>query len=111
MENVTRGSLYMVTLSDGVEAPILIVSRDTLNRGSEYVLIAPVVERSRVTPTQLPSHVVVSGTSTKLDDEWVILCELIRPVNKEHLQRLLGQIPPKLQSKADNSLETVLALD
>ncbi len=111
MENVTRGSLYMVTLSDGAEAPVLIVSRDTLNQGSEYVLVAPVVERSRVTPTHLPSHVVVAGTSAELDDEWVILCELVRPVNKEHLQRLLGQIPPKLQSKVDNSLQIVLALD
>lgn len=111
MENVTRGSLYMVTLSDGVEAPILIVSRDSLNQVSEYVLVAPVVEKSRVTPTDLPSHVVVSGTSAELDDERVILCELIRPVNKEHLQRLLGKLPPDLQSKVDYSLKIVLALD
>ena len=111
MENVTRGSVYMVTLSDGVEAPVLIVGRNTLTRGSEYVLVAPIVERSRVISTHLPSHVVVSGTSAELDDEWVIICELIRPVNKEHLQRLMGQIPPELQSKVDNSLQIVLALD
>jgi mRNA-degrading endonuclease toxin of MazEF toxin-antitoxin module len=111
MENVTRGSVYMVTLSDGVDAPVLIVGRNALNQGSEYVLVAPIVERSRVTPTYLPSHVVVSGTSVALDDAWVIVCESIRPINKEHLQRLVGQIPPNLQSKVDSSLQIVLALD
>jgi mRNA-degrading endonuclease toxin of MazEF toxin-antitoxin module len=92
MPNVTRGSLYLVKLSNGARTPVLVVSRNALHQESDFALVA-------------------SGTGTDLDDEGVILCELIRPVNKQHFHTLIGQIQENLQSKVDNSLQVVLALD
>jgi mRNA interferase MazF len=111
MPNVTRGSLYLVKLSNGARTPVLVVSRNALHQESDFALVAPVAKKSAVGATLLPSHVVVSGTGTDLDDEGVILCELIRPVNKQHFHTLIGQIQENLQSKVDNSLQVVLALD
>ncbi len=63
---------------------VLVVGRNSLNQGSEYVLIAPLIERSRVPHTDLPSHVMLTGVDDELDGEWVILCELLRSL-KERL--------------------------
>jgi mRNA-degrading endonuclease toxin of MazEF toxin-antitoxin module len=89
---------------------MLVVGRDALTEASDFVLVAPLVERSRVPATPLPCHVVVLDTGSELD-EWVVLCEAVRPVNKAHLGRLVAGISSQLQSKVNSSLQIALALD
>lgn len=111
MVTVTRGSIHVLAIPSTAEMFVLIVGRNALTQGSDYVLVAPLVERSRVPETPLPCHVVVLDTGSKLDEKWVILCESIRPVNKAHLKSLVANIPSHLQAKVNSSLQTVLALD
>jgi mRNA-degrading endonuclease toxin of MazEF toxin-antitoxin module len=111
MENIQRGGIYRVELTTGMTASVLVVGRDALNQASDYVLIAPLVEIARVEHSPLPCHVVVSGVSPELDNEWVIVCEFVRPIHKAHLQSLVGQTPPHTQAKVNNALQIVFALD
>jgi mRNA interferase MazF len=111
MANVTRGSIYTLALPDSGETLVLVVGRDALTQGNDYVLVAPLVEKSRVPETLLPCHVFVLDTGSELDEKWVILCESIRPVNKARLHKLIASIPSHRQSKVNNSLQIVLALD
>jgi mRNA-degrading endonuclease toxin of MazEF toxin-antitoxin module len=111
MATVTRGSIHVLALPGTAEMLVLIVGRDALTQGSDYVLVAPLVEISRMPQIPLPCHVVVLDTGSELDEKWVILCESIRPVNKAHLRSLVANIPSQLQEKVNNSLQTVLALD
>ena len=111
MATVTRGSIHTLALPGSAETLVLVVGRNTLTQGSDYVLVAPLVERSRVPATPLPCHVVVLDTGSELDENWVVLCESIRPVNKAHLGRLIASISSQLQSKVNSALQTALALD
>jgi mRNA-degrading endonuclease toxin of MazEF toxin-antitoxin module len=90
---------------------VLVVGRNALTQGSNYVLLAPLVERSRVPATPLPCRVVVLDIVSDLDENWVILCESIRPVDKARIGRLIASISSQLQSKVNHSLQTALALD
>jgi mRNA-degrading endonuclease toxin of MazEF toxin-antitoxin module len=110
MATVTRGSIYTFALPDSGQTLVLVVGRDSLTQGNDYVLVAPLVEKSRVPETLLPCHVVLDSGS-ELDGEWVILCETIRPVNKANLNKFVAKISSHCQSKVNNSLQIVLALD
>ena len=51
---------------------MLVVGRNALTEASDFVLVAPLVERSRVPATPLPCHVVILDTGSELD-KWVVM--------------------------------------
>lgn len=98
-QEIRRGQVWDARL-DPVEGseqagtrPVLVVSRDAINRSSTVVVVVPITERENKRRLY-PSHVVVSPPEGGLDVESVILCEQIRAISIKRLLRLRGEVQP-----------------
>jgi mRNA interferase MazF len=112
---VTRGDVYWAKLdpSEGSEQagtrPVIIVSRDAINRGSPVVVIVPVTSRSNKThiyPSQVEIAIGVGG----LRANSVALCEQVRAIAKTRLERQLGRLPSNVVSQISAALKIALDL-
>ena len=109
-----RGDVYLATLdpTEGAEQagtrPVVIVSRNALNRHSPVVVIVPFTDR-RHKRQLFPSQVEVKAGEGRLRKDSVALCEQIRAISKMRLKSHWGQLSPGKMSEIDAAL--LIALD
>ena len=111
-----RGDVYQANLdpTEGSEQagkrPVLIVSRDGINRSSPVVIIVPLTKflaRKKI----YPSHYIVKASSDNgLNTDSIVKCEQIRAIAKSRLSSKLGKINAEDLAKIDRALKIVLSL-
>lgn len=111
-----RGDIYQADLDptqDSEQAgrrPIVIVSRNGINRSSPVVVVVPI---TKFTPEKkiYPSHHLVKSTDGNgLTQDSMIKCEQIRAIAKSRLSRKWGSLSEDDLAKVDAALKIVLSL-
>ena len=111
-----RGEIYQADLDptqDSEQAgkrPVLIVSRDGINRSSPVIVIVPI---TKFTPKKkiYPSHHLVRASGGNgLTQDSIIKCEQIRAISKSRLSRKRGKLNKEDLVKVEAALKIVLAL-
>jgi mRNA interferase MazF len=110
-----RGEIYLVDLNpvkghvQGGHRPAVIIQNDTGNRYSSTTIIAPLTTsfRERVYPTE----VRVPAGEGGLHEPSSILLNQIKAVDKDRLERLIGQLGASRMGQVDQALKLSLGLD
>ena len=111
---VKRGELYYADLSpvvgseQGGMRPVLIIQNDTGNRHSPTVIAAAIT--SQTGKAKLPTHIRLSGQSTGLNRDSIILLEQIRTLDKSRLRQRMGRLDEQTMSAVDNALAVSMGL-
>ena len=94
---VQRGEVHFANLrptqgaeQDGVR-PVVIVSRDAINRSSPVVIIVPFTDAANKTKVY-PSHVRFKAGTAGLTMDSIAICEQIRAISKTRLTQRLGSL-------------------
>jgi mRNA interferase MazF len=110
-----RGDVYEASL-DPVEGseqagfrPVLIVSRDAINKNSPVVIAIPLTGLEHC-PHIYPSQVLIRGGVGGLAKDSVALGEQVRAISKKRLCRHMGHIPPGLMTQVSVALKIALDL-
>lgn len=112
---IRRGDVYVARLNPAEgseqagERPVVVVSRDAINRSSPVVVIVPVTDRANKTRIY-PSHVILKAGEGGLPIESVALTEQVRAVNTTRLVRHLGQLAPQSITAIGAALKIALDL-
>ena len=110
-----RGDVFQASLDParGSEQaglrPVVIVSRDAINRSSPVVIVIPLtgVEHcARVYPSQV---LIRSGTAGLTKDS-VALGEQVRAITQKRLSKYLGHLPPEVMTQISVALKVALDL-
>ena len=111
-----RGDVYQANLDptqDSEQAgkrPVLIVSRDGINRSSPVVVIVPI---TKFTPNKriYPSQCLVKADSKNgLTQDSIVKCEQIRAISKSRLSRKRGSLKRESMNEVEKALKIVLSL-
>ena len=111
---VKRGDIYFADLSpvvgseQGGMRPVLIVQNDMGNRHSPTVIAAAIT--SQTGKAKLPTHIQLTGRSTGLNRDSVILLEQIRTIDKSRLRERMGKLDKGTMSAVDNALAVSFGL-
>ncbi len=112
---VQRGDVYRADLNptqgseqDGVR-PVLIVSRDAINKSSPVVVIVPFTDAANKTKTY-PSHVRFKAGTAGLTMDSVAICEQVRAINKTRLRASLGSLSRIEMTSIEAALKIALDL-
>ena len=113
---MNRGDIYRADLdpTEGSEQsgqrPVIIVSRDGINRSSPVVVIVPLTKflaKKKIYPSH---HLVKANSDNGLDVDSIAKCEQIRAIAKSRLSRKLGNLGAEDLIKIDSALKIVLNL-
>lgn len=111
-----RGDVYQANLdpTEGSEQagkrPVLIVSRDGINRSSPVIVIVPLTKflsRKKIYPSH---HLLKASAENGLKTDSIVKCEQIRAIAKSRLSNKLGKVNTKDLEKIDRTLKIVLSL-
>jgi len=111
-----RGEVYLYPLGqrDGAGheplVPVVVLTRDAINRYGPVVVVAPVVECSPA-PRPYPSDVVVHAPEGGLTTDGLILTMQLRAVPRHKLNHLLGVLSPAVVAQIDSALRITLDLE
>ena len=112
---VHRGEVFYADLSpvvgseQGGVRPVLIVQNEIGNRHSPTVIAAAIT--SRLDKARLPTHINIRAADTGLAKDSVVLLEQIFTIDKERIQRLLGQTTPDEMYQINEALMNSLDLN
>jgi mRNA interferase MazF len=108
-----RGEIWVVELSPtrGREQagtrPALIVSADPLNHGpAQLVVVVPLTSTHR----GIPLHVQIDPPNGGVNETSYAMCEAIRSVSKQRLQRRWGKVDAPTMDVVDDRLRIALNL-
>jgi mRNA interferase MazF len=110
-----RGDVYWVRLDpieDSEQAgtrPVVVVSRDAINRYSPVVVICPFADASHVT-RRYPSDVRVAAPEGGLSKDSVVLTGQVRAVGKHRFGGYMGRLGAETMQKIDQALKITLDL-
>ena len=111
-----RGDIYQADLDptkDSEQAgnrPVVIVSRDGINRSSPVVVIVPITKytsRKKIYPSH---HLATATDENGLKQDSIIKCEQIRAIPKSRLSRKWGSLSAEDLRQVDAALKIVLSL-
>jgi mRNA interferase MazF len=109
---VQRGEVYLAELKpvrgseqDGCR-PVLIVSRDAINRYSSIVIAVPFTDKKKT----YPSHVSFARDQGGLTMDSIALCEQVRAISLDRLVKKLGQIDRASMANIEAALKISLDL-
>ena len=112
---VQRGEVYRANLhptegaeQDGVR-PVLIVSRDAINRSSPVVIIVPLTDAANKTKVY-PSHVRFKAGTAGLSMDSIAVCEQIRAISKTRLKQRLGNLSRSDMTAIEAAMKITLDL-
>jgi mRNA interferase MazF len=112
---VQRGDVYRANLTptegpeqDGVR-PVLIVSRDAINRSSPLVVVIPLTDAANKTKIY-PSHVRFKAGTAGLTMDSVALCEQVRAISKTRLKQKMGTLTRPEMTSVEAALKITLDL-
>ncbi len=116
-----RGAVYLVSQSSAADReaallrPVVLVSRDAINRHSAVVLVCPLVDardpRTGEPFTLYPSDVAVRAPEGGLTTDSVVLTGQLRAVARTQLVRQLGELSSELMQQVDQALRITLDLE
>lgn len=112
---VLRGDVFMANLdpSEGSEQggtrPVVVVSRDAINKFSPVVVIASITNAANKKKIY-PSHVKVPAGMGGLSIDSIVICEQVRAINKTRLQRQLGKFDKATMTSIEAALKITLDL-
>ncbi len=110
-----KGDVYLAALdpSQGSEQPgarpVIIVSRDVINKISPVVIVVPLTSRANKKKL-VPSHVEIKMGDGGLPADSVALCEQVRAISTTRLIKLLGHLTEFSISQINASLKIALDL-
>lgn len=113
-DTLNRGDVYLARHNpvEGSEQggirPIVIVSRDSLNRSRGHVLTVPFTRT--VLPRPLSTHVTVEARSGGLRTTSVARAEHCRVLAKSRLLEFWGSLDAQTMSRIDDALRVALNL-
>jgi mRNA interferase MazF len=90
--------------------PVVLVSREAINRHSAVVLVCPLVEAASV-HRLYPSDVAVEAPEGGLTTDSVALTGQLRAVARTQLVRHLGELSVELMHRVDQALRITLDLE
>lgn len=110
-----RGELFMANLepSEGSEQggtrPVVVVSRDALNRFSPVVVICSITDANNKKKIY-PSHVKVPAGAGGLRLDSIVICEQVRAISKTRLKEPLGKFDKSVMTSIEAALKITLDL-
>jgi mRNA interferase MazF len=110
-----RGDVFKANLdpSEGSEQggtrPVVVVSRDALNRFSPIVVIASITDAANKKKIY-PSHVKVPCGVGGLIKDSIVICEQVRAINKSRLREMLGKFDKATMTQIEAALKITLDL-
>ena len=112
---VQRGDVFRANLhptegaeQDGVR-PVLVISRDAINKSSPVVIIVPLTDAANKTRTY-PSHVAFKAGTAGLTIDSIAMCEQVRAISKTRLKSKLGNINRAEMASVEAALRITLDL-
>jgi mRNA interferase MazF len=113
LPNILYGDIWFTDLDPTVgheqagQRPVLVVSPDQFNQSSlRLVLVLPITTNLR----PLPSHALISPPEGGLKRPSMILCEAIRSISHDRLQRRLGIAAPATMAAVQDRLRILMNL-
>lgn len=110
-----RGDVFEARLSptEGSEQsgvrPVVIVSRDAINKNSPIIVIAPLTKAINV-KRSYPNNVTISTNEAGLSFESVLLGGQVRAISKSRLLSKRGSLTLDTLKQVDNALRITLDL-
>jgi mRNA interferase MazF len=111
-----RGDIYQADLDPTKESeqagqrPVVIVSRNGINRSSPVIVVVPVTKFSPKKKIYPSHHLVTATDSNGLDLDSIVKCEQIRAIAKSRLSFKRGSLNEEDLAKIDAALKIVLSL-
>jgi mRNA interferase MazF len=115
MPPASRGDVFMANLApvegseQGGTRPVVVVSRDALNKVSPVVVICSITDAANKKKIY-PSHVRVRAGSGGLTMESVVVCEQIRAISQTRLQRQMGSFDRTIMTSIEAAIKITLDL-
>jgi mRNA interferase MazF len=109
-----RGDVFMANLEpaegseQGGTRPVVVVSRDALNRFSPVVVICSITDAAN--KKIYPSHVRVAAGVGGLTLDSIVICEQVRAISKTRLKRPLGKFDKRVLTSIEAALKIALDL-
>ena len=110
-----RGEIYFADLDphygseQGGKRPVIVIQNNTGNKFSPTVIVAAVTSKVSKKPNQ-PTHVLIEQNPA-FSRPSVVLLEQIFTIDKERIQRLLGQTTPDEMHQINEALMNSLDLN
>lgn len=110
-----RGEIYFADLDphygseQGGKRPVIVIQNNTGNKFAPTVIVAAVTSKVSKKPNQ-PTHVLIEQNPA-FSRPSVVLLEQIFTIDKERLQRLLGQTTPDEMYQINEALMNSLDLN
>ncbi|MDO8503703.1 MAG: type II toxin-antitoxin system PemK/MazF family toxin [bacterium] len=108
-----RGQIYITDLDPSFgreihkKRPVLIVSSNTFNKGTPYVVVIPV---SSIVPNQISIDIVPLGKVSGIHKNSVLLPLFIRSIDKDRLVKRVGSISREKLIEVEEALKLVLGM-
>lgn len=110
-----RGEIYFADLDphygseQGGKRPVIVIQNNTGNKFAPTVIVAAVISKVSKKPNQ-PTHVLIEQNPA-FSRPSVVLLEQIFTIDKERIQRLLGQTTPDEMYQINEALMNSLDLN
>jgi mRNA-degrading endonuclease toxin of MazEF toxin-antitoxin module len=89
----------------------VVVSRNSINDANPIIVIVPAVPKEQLEVTGYGHLVVVPQGTIEIQGEWVFVCTHVRSLRLDQLTAPAGTLPPRVMTKIDSALRTVLELN
>lgn len=115
MNTIKRGEIYCADLDPVVGSeqggirPVLIIQNDVGNRFSPTVIVLAITSQLR--KSNLPTHVEVSAGKTGLQKPSIVLAEQMRTLEKQRLQKRMGELSAEEMVLVDNAIRSSLGFE
>src|SRR5271157_1854247 len=112
---VLRGDVFKADLDphegseQGGTRPVVVVSRDAINKFSPIVVIAPIMDAANKKKSY-PSHVRVAAGVAGLTIDSIVVCEQVRAISKGRLRTPLGKLDKATLTSIEAALKITLDL-
>jgi mRNA interferase MazF len=115
MAEIGRGDVFMAHLEtvqgseQGGTRPVVVVSRDALNKFSPVVVICSITDAANKKRIY-PSHVKVPAGNGGLTPDSIVICEQVRAISKTRLSHQLGTFSRSVMAGIESALKITLDL-
>lgn len=113
---MNRGDVYRANLNPTIDSeqsgnrPVIIVSRNGINRSSPVVIIVPITKYTKNKKIYPSHHLIKADNNNGLSKDSIAKCEQIRAIAKSRLAEKRGSLKQEDIAKIDEALKIVLAL-
>lgn len=110
-----RGDVFMANLEphegseQGGTRPVVVVSRDALNRFSPVVVVCSITDAANKKKIY-PGHVKVASGTGGLTMDSIVMTEQIRSISQSRLTRQLGKFDRPLMTSIEAAIKITLDL-